>query len=54
MYVSYEKLLNKFETILLGRGVDPVIAHAAAENFAQTSLDGVYSHGVSRFPGVIT
>ncbi len=54
MYVSYEKLLNKFETILLGRGVDPVIAHAAAENFAQTSLDGVYSHGVNRFPRVIS
>lgn len=54
MYVSYEKLLNKFETILLGRGVDPVIAHVAAENFAQTSLDGVYSHGVNRFPRVIS
>jgi len=54
MYISYENLLNKFETILLGRGVDPVIAHAAAENFAQTSLDGVYSHGVNRFPRVIS
>ena len=54
MYISYEKLLEKFESILLGRGVDPVIAHAAAENFAQTSLDGVYSHGVNRFPRVIS
>lgn len=53
MRISYEELLQTFETILLGRGVDPVIAHAAAENFAQTSLDGVYSHGVNRFPRVI-
>lgn len=54
MLISYDDLLRKFETILLSRKVNPVIAHAAAENFAQTSLDGVYSHGVNRFPRVIS
>lgn len=54
MYISYEDLRSKFESILLGRGVDPVIARAAAENFTQSSLDGVYSHGVNRFPRVIS
>ncbi len=53
MYISYEDLLGKFETILLGRGVAEDIAHAAAENFAQNSLDGIYSHGVNRFPVVV-
>lgn len=54
MYISYEDLCSKFESILLERGVDPVIARAAAENFTQSSLDGVYSHGVNRFPRVIS
>ena len=54
MKIQYEALRQKFEDILLSRGVDPVIAGAAAENFAQTSLDGVYSHGVNRFPRVIS
>lgn len=54
MYISYEDLRKRFESILLSRGVAPVIAVAAAENFAQTSLDGVYSHGVNRFPRVIS
>lgn len=53
MYISYEELLRKFETILLSRKVTPENARIAAENFAQSSLDGVYSHGVNRFPRLI-
>ena len=52
--IPYEELRAKFETILLRHGVNEEIARTAAENFAQTSLDGVYSHGVNRFPRVIS
>ncbi|WP_312653830.1 3-dehydro-L-gulonate 2-dehydrogenase [Proteiniclasticum sp.] len=53
MRVSYEEMLNEFKRILLKRGLDEATAHEAAENFAQTSLDGVYSHGINRFPRII-
>lgn len=53
MRISYEELLAKFEQILLSRQIEPELAHACAENFAQTSLDGIYSHGVNRFPRLI-
>ena len=52
--ISYDELRAKFEAILIKHGVDKEIANVAAENFAQTSLDGVYSHGVNRFPRVIS
>ena len=47
MRISYEEMLTKFKRILLKRGLDEATAHEAAENFAQTSLDGVYSHGIN-------
>lgn len=53
MRISYEEMLNEFKRILLKRGLDENTAHEAAENFAQTSLDGVYSHGINRFPRII-
>ncbi|MCI8465590.1 MAG: 3-dehydro-L-gulonate 2-dehydrogenase [Lachnospiraceae bacterium] len=51
--ISFEELVETFERILLSREVDPELAHLAALNFAETSADGVYSHGVNRFPRVI-
>ena len=54
MRISYKELTETFEKILRSRDVAPEIAAAAAENFAQNSLDGVYSHGVNRFPRVIS
>lgn len=54
MRISYEDLLAKFEQILLSRKIEPELAHACAENFAQSSLDGIYSHGVNRFPRLIS
>lgn len=54
MRISYEDLLAKFEQILLSRKIEPDLAHACAENFAQSSLDGIYSHGVNRFPRLIS
>ena len=54
MRIPAQELKATFQEILLGRGVDPVIAEAAAQNFTDTSVDGVYSHGVNRFPRVIS
>lgn len=54
MRISAQELQQTFEEILLSRGVDPQIAQVAAENFTQTSVDGIYSHGVNRFPRVIS
>ena len=53
MRVQYEDLLNKFQRILESRGFTPEHAQGAAEVFAKNSLDGVYSHGVNRFPRVV-
>lgn len=54
MKVKYEDLLKKFQDILESRGFSPEHAAGAAAVFAKNSLDGVYSHGVNRFPRVIS
>lgn len=54
MRIQAADLQKIFEEILCSRGVAPNIASVAAENFTQSSLDGVYSHGVNRFPRVIS
>lgn len=53
MRIFYEELRETLERILLAHGVSPENATPAAENYAQNSLDGVYSHGVNRFPRTI-
>lgn len=53
MQIQYETLLNTFEEILFSRGFTREDAHGAALIFAQNSLDGIYSHGVNRFPRAI-
>ncbi len=53
MRIPYETMLNEFKRILMDRGIEEKTAFEAAENFAQTSLDGVYSHGINRFPRVV-
>lgn len=53
MRVQYEDLLNKFQEILKSRGFLAEHATDAAAVFAKNSLDGVYSHGVNRFPRVV-
>lgn len=54
MRIKYEKLENKFKEILESRGFSEDNAKAAAGVFAKNSLDGIYSHGVNRFPRVIS
>ena len=53
MRVQYEDLLKKFQGILESRGFSGKHAEDAATVFANNSLDGVYSHGVNRFPRVV-
>ena len=53
MRIPYEELRALFEEILLAHGVSAENAAPCAENFAQSSLDGIYSHGVNRFPHLI-
>lgn len=53
MRIPYPDLLALFQEILLAHGVSAENAPLCAENFAQSSLDGIYSHGVNRFPRLI-
>ena len=47
--IKYEDMVKEFKRFLLGRGFSREDAQAAAELFAQNSLDGVYSHGLTGF-----
>ncbi|WP_028536592.1 3-dehydro-L-gulonate 2-dehydrogenase [Paludibacterium yongneupense] len=50
MRVSCEQLKTEFKRVLLGRGLSEAKADECARLFAETTLTGVYSHGVNRFP----
>jgi len=54
MRIKYEEMENTFQLILESRGFSKENAKAAAEIFARNSLDGIYSHGVNRFPRVVS
>lgn len=51
--IKYEDMVTEFKRILETRGFEEKSALDAAEVFAKNSLDGVYSHGVNRFPRVV-
>ena len=48
--IPYAKLAEAFETVLIQKGFDKDRAGLSAELFAKSSLDGVASHGLNRFP----
>ncbi|WP_442796238.1 3-dehydro-L-gulonate 2-dehydrogenase [Pelobium manganitolerans] len=50
MYVSYQTLFTELKRVLIKYGFTDAKAGACAEIFANNSLDGVYSHGLNRFP----
>lgn len=52
--IKYEDMVEKFQSILVKKGFSEEMARKSAENFAKNSADGVYSHGVNRFPRVIS
>ncbi len=53
MRIKYDELKNQFKRVLMTRGFDEQNADAAATVFADNSLDGIYSHGINRFPRVV-
>lgn len=53
MRIKYDELKNQFKRVLMTRGFDEANADAAATVFADNSLDGIYSHGINRFPRVV-
>lgn len=50
MRVPFDELFASFHKILLGLGFAADRAAPCARLFAETSRDGVYSHGLNRFP----
>jgi len=53
MRVAYTTMLQTFTDILTKRGLSPEPAALTAKIMADNSLDGVYTHGVNRFPRLI-
>ena len=52
--VPYETMVSQFARVLEKKGFTPDDARNAAVIFAQNSLAGVYSHGLNRFPRVVS
>lgn len=50
MKVSFEELKSEFKRVLLKVGFEEERAEMCARIFAENSRDGVYSHGLNRFP----
>lgn len=50
IFIPYSEMLSEFNRILLKHGFTEKKAKSCAGIFADNSLDGVYSHGVNRFP----
>ena len=54
MKISFDDLVKTFSEKFEKRGINKEDALLASQILAQNSLDGVYSHGVNRFPRVIS
>lgn len=54
MRIKFDDMLDEFKRILVNKGLNEEDAYISAKLFAENSLDGVYSHGVNRFPRVIS
>jgi 3-dehydro-L-gulonate 2-dehydrogenase len=51
--VSYQELFEALERALVKLGLDPERAGLCARLFTETTCDGVYSHGLSRFSRLV-
>ena len=51
--VSFEDLADALTRALMNAGVGPERASRCARLFAENQRDGVYSHGLNRFPGLL-
>ncbi|AEV29596.1 malate/lactate dehydrogenase [Sphaerochaeta pleomorpha str. Grapes] len=54
MRVQYDEMVGEFERVLVKYGLSKEKAKISARLFAEASLDGVYTHGLNRFPKFIT
>ncbi|MFC1608211.1 3-dehydro-L-gulonate 2-dehydrogenase [Candidatus Latescibacterota bacterium] len=50
MKISFDEMKQEFERILLKFGFTDIKAEKCAGIFAESSLDGISSHGINRFP----
>ncbi|WP_317853894.1 3-dehydro-L-gulonate 2-dehydrogenase [Chakrabartyella piscis] len=53
MRIFYDEMKNEFKRVLISRGFSEENADAGAAVFANNSLDGIYSHGLNRFPKIV-
>jgi 3-dehydro-L-gulonate 2-dehydrogenase len=53
MRIPFEKLYSEFNRILLSLNFTAEKAEVCARIFAENSRDGVYTHGLNRFPGFV-
>ena len=53
MRIQFEDMVQEFKRVLVKKGFSEEDAYESAKLFAENSLDGVYSHGLNRFPRVI-
>lgn len=54
MRVAYEDMVKEFKRVLMKKGFEEQDAQSAAEIFATNSMAGVFSHGLNRFPRVVS
>ena len=54
MKLTYEQIKNELTRILVAFGMEQNAAEESAGLFADNTLDGIASHGVNRFPRVIS
>ena len=52
--ISGKQMLDTFHQILMGRGFEVKKAFVCSEIFTNNSIDGVYTHGVNRFPRFVS
>ncbi|GAB3063690.1 3-dehydro-L-gulonate 2-dehydrogenase [Virgibacillus ainsalahensis] len=53
MRIKYNEMKDEFKRVLLKKGFSEQAAEEGAISFTNNSCDGVYSHGVNRFPRVV-
>ena len=51
--ISFDELKAEFKRVLMKKGCSEAEADLSAQLMTETSCDGVYSHGVNRFPRVV-
>ena len=53
MKILYDEMLQELLRVLIKNGIDQKRAKLCAQLFADASRDGIYSHGLNRFPNFI-